>query len=317
MNSTINIFIYYNKGYKYYIREVSDTIYEINDNIIFTDIKLVFKSLLNFILINYNNRNNQNYNLSICNEVYKHIDKIKEYIKIFNKYIIKIYIKDIDIMSNKIIILSMDQINNRIKKEICYKTIEELSDEKLMDEYINTKSMKNEINKLSTILDKNLVDPITKQNIIKEYIPNLVQPGTKGVIRGNKFNKIIKDYLLNLNYLKTNRFELRFEEKCKLHNTSEIPDWYILEKTNERNPKIIIGMNQIDLWSGGQQTNRGTKYIEHNINNNENSKLLCVVCNEIQFKSKNKAYKLFEIGFMNNTICYKNNLENIIISFFG
>jgi len=77
-------------------------------------------------------------------------------------------------------------------------------------------------------------------------------------------------------------------------------------------------MNQLDLWNGGQQLNRGFKYIENNKHNNNNSKLLCVICNEIQFKSKkNKAYKLFEIGYKNNTLCYLNNLENIIISYFN
>ena len=61
--------------------------------------------------------------------------------------------------------------------------------------------------------------------------------------------------------------------------------------------KIIIGMNQLDIWNGGQQLNRGFKYLEYN--NDDNFKLLCVICNEIQFKSKNnKAYKLFEIGFV-------------------
>ena len=76
-------------------------------------------------------------------------------------------------------------------------------------------------------------------------------------------------------------------------------------------------MNQLDLWGGGQQLNRGSKYIENNKHNNENSKLLCVVCNEIQFTStKNKAYKLFETGFTNDTLCYINNLKKIIISFF-
>jgi hypothetical protein len=69
--------------------------------------------------------------------------------------------------------------------------------------------------------------------------------------------------------------------------------------------KIIIGMNQLDLTSGGHQLNRGYKYLIDNKHNKENSKLLCVICNEIQFKSnKNKAYKLFEIGFENNTLCY-------------
>ena len=52
--------------------------------------------------------------------------------------------------------------------------------------------------------------------------------------------------------------------------------------------------------------------------NTENSKLLCVVANEIQIKSvKNKEFKLFELGFKNNTLCYLNNLQNIIELYFG
>ena len=58
--------------------------------------------------------------------------------------------------------------------------------------------------------------------------------------------------------------------------------------------------------------------IINNSNNTEQSKLICVVCNPIQFKStKNKAYKLFKIGFENNTLCYLNNLQNIITSYFN
>lgn len=106
-----------------------------------------------------------------------------------------------------------------------------------------------------------------------------------------------------------------FRKKCKFHLTSEIPDWYILEKSTN---KIIIGMNQLDLWSGGHQINRASKYIENNKHNNQNSKLLCVVCNEIQFKNnKNKVFKIFEIGFNNDTLCYLNNLENIINNYFN
>ena len=76
-------------------------------------------------------------------------------------------------------------------------------------------------------------------------------------------------------------------------------------------------MNQLDLWNGGHQLNRGYKYLIDNKHNNKNSKLLCVICNDIQIKSKNKIYKLFEIGFENNTLCYINNLQNIIYSFFN
>jgi hypothetical protein len=140
----------------------------------------------------------------------------------------------------------------------------------------------------------------------------LIPAGTKGVIRGNKFNKIVKKYIVNLN-LDANRFEICFEKKCDGCSTSEIPDWYIQEKATN---KIIIGMNQLDLWSGGQQSNRGSKYIIDIKYNNKQNKLLCVICNEIQFKRKNKTYELFKIGFENDTLCYLNNLQNIINSHF-
>jgi len=209
--------------------------------------------------------------------------------------------------------LSMEDINARIKQEICYETLEELTDAKLMCEYKDCDSVKNEIKKLSEVLGK-YIDKETKQKIIQEYLLELIPAGTKGVIRGNKFNNIVKEFITKLE-LDADRFDIYFEKKCEGHFTTEIPDWYILEKSTN---KIIIGMNQLDLTSGGHQINRGYKYLIDNKHNNENSRLLCVICNEIQFKSKkNKAYKLFETGFENNTLCYLNNLRNIITLYFN
>ena len=207
----------------------------------------------------------------------------------------------------------MEEINERIQQEICHKTLQDLSDKNLMGEYIECKSVKNKIKLLENVLEKH-IDNEVKEKIIQEYLLELIPAGTKGVIRGNKFNKIIENYIINLN-LNEERFDVKFEKKCNEHFTSEIPDWYIMEKSTN---KIIIGMNQLDLWGGGQQLNRGSKYIENSKYNNENSKLLCLICNEIQFKSeKSKAYKLFEIGFKNNTLCYLNNLKNIINTYFN
>jgi hypothetical protein len=207
---------------------------------------------------------------------------------------------------------NIETINMRIKQEICYETLAELTDTKLMSQYKECNSVKNEIKKLAEILIKYTDEEITEK-IIFEYLVQLIPPGTKGVIRGNKFNNIVKQFITKL-ALDTERFDICFEKKCNTHLTSEKPDWYILEKSTN---KILIGMNQLDLWGGGQQLNRGYKYIENNKHNNINSKLLCVVCNEIQFKSKNKAYKLFKIGFENNTLCYLNNLQTIISSYFN
>lgn len=206
----------------------------------------------------------------------------------------------------------LDDINNRIKKEINYDILDELKDINLLNEYIKCISVKNKIKNFKDILDKYIDDDKIKQLIINDYLLDLIPAGTKGVIRGNKFNKIIKDFILNL-MLDNDKFIIKFECKCDEHYISEIPDWYIKEKSTN---KLLIGMNQLDLWNGGHQINRGFKYLEYN--NNDNFKLLCVICNEIQITTtKNKTYKLFKLGFKNDTLCYINNLHNIILSYFN
>jgi argonaute-like protein implicated in RNA metabolism and viral defense len=61
--------------------------------------------------------------------------------------------------------LSMEDINARIKQEICYETLEELTDVKLMCEYKECNSVEKEINKLGDVLEK-YIDEETKQKII-------------------------------------------------------------------------------------------------------------------------------------------------------
>lgn len=207
---------------------------------------------------------------------------------------------------------NLEYINNRIKQEICYNTLSQLSDDNLINDYIECNSVKNKIKTLGNIVNKYLNADI-KNKLIQEYLPELIPPGTKGVIRGNKFNHIVKEFILSLD-LDNNRFDIQFEKKCDTHFTNEIPDWYIYDRYND---KLLIGMNQLDLWGGGQQLNRGFKYLENIEHNNDKCKLLCVVSNKIEFKSdKNKAFKLFQIGFKNDTLCYMKNLKNLIESYF-
>jgi len=123
--------------------------------------------------------------------------------------------------------LSMEDINARIKQEVCYETLEELTDAKLMCEYKDCNSVKNAIKKLSDVLGK-YIDEETKQKIIQEYLLQLIPAGTKGVIRGNNFNNIVKQFITKF-ALDADRFEICFEKKCEGHFTTEIPDWYILK----------------------------------------------------------------------------------------
>jgi len=208
--------------------------------------------------------------------------------------------------------MNIIDINTRIKSEVCFNTIKILSDKNLLEEYKLCQSLKNKINSLSSILQKYVNDDIC-QKIINQYLPELIPAGTKGVVRGLKFNKIVKNFINSIG-LDQNRFKICFEEKHKDYDTDEIPDWYILDNTTNR---IIIGMNQLDLWNGGQQLNRGAKYLLNNKLNTENSKFLCVVLNDVNIKTKNKIYKIFCCGFSNDTLCYISNLKNIIYKFFN
>lgn len=219
---------------------------------------------------------------------------------------------NIELVNNNTI--NLDYINNRINKEICYDTINKLKDTYLINEYKECKSVKNKIKKLELILEKYNIETKKKELILDDYLLELIPAGTKGVIRGNKFNSIVKNTINNLK-LDDKRFKICFEKQCKSCITTEIPDWFILEKLTG---KVIIGMNQLDLWGGGQQINRGSKYLINNKNNTKKSKLLCVVCNKIQFISnKNKAYKLFEVGYSNDTLCYIKNIKIIINKYFN
>ncbi len=231
-----------------------------------------------------------------------------------NKSIITMTKKDKSEKTLKLLPDEILEINNRIESEVCHETIEKLKDINMMEDYKKCSSVINQIDKLDKILEKHSISFDSRNKIINDYMLELVPPGTKGVLRGNKFNSIVKDKILTMN-LDTSRFEISFEKQCPGYQTTEIPDWYILEKETR---KILIGMNQLDLVGGGQQINRGSKYLIDNKNNTEKSKLLCVICNFIKFTSKkNKAFHLFDIGFRNNTLCYLNSLNRIILNYFS
>jgi hypothetical protein len=210
----------------------------------------------------------------------------------------------------------LQNINQRITSEFCIESSSKLADNVLLNDYKNCKSVKKSIEKLCTILEKH--DSISndiKNDILQEYLLEMIPPGTKGVIRGNKFNKIVQEKIESFG-LSPEIYEIAFEKNCNDIPTSEIPDWYIKDKIQN---KTIIGMNQLDLWGGGHQLNRAAKYILKNpFETFPNVTLICVVCNKIELKSeKNKAFRILEQGFRYNTICYLNNLETIIKTTFS
>lgn len=210
--------------------------------------------------------------------------------------------------------MNCDEINRRIDSEICEETINALSDDTCLEKFKQCDSLKNKICKLNEVLSTNSIFEEQRKKIIDDYTLELISPGLKGVVRGNKFNEIVKNCIESLK-LDLKKFDVAFEKRTPLYETSEIPDWYIVEKSSK---KLMIGMNQLDLWGGGQQLNRASKYILNFSDNSNKLRLVCVVANKIRLSSdKNKAFKIFQTGFQNETLCYLKNLKAIISSFFS
>lgn len=224
---------------------------------------------------------------------------------------------------------NLDIINNRIQIERPEHI--DLSDKSLLTEYKNSKAFINRQDNISNIMyeiihhrlsqyiDNEIVEDLTyiiSMELVDNLVDYIIPTGVKGSIRGNKFNLIVKNFILNIG-LDPNIFDIQFEKCNAMYMTDEKPDWYIFNKITN---KILIGMNQIDLWGGGAQYNRAMKYL--NYQSNGNDKLICVVYNNIKITQRDydhqtKKYKIFDTGFRNNTICYLGGLENIINQYFN
>ena len=214
--------------------------------------------------------------------------------------------------------MSLKSINQRILKEICYDTIYKLKDINLIDNYKETKSLNIKLNNLSKILSQYITDDKIKDSIMNDMICDLTPSTTKSIIKDHQFNYIVNQKIDSFN-LDKKQFRIHYDTHYNSNLIYEKPDWYIIDNYDN---KVLIGMNQLDIWSGGYQKNRGFNYLYKYDTilskcNNTKVKLICVVCNEIKLKSnKNRIYQLFNKGFTNNTLCYLNNLDNIIHDYF-
>jgi len=205
------------------------------------------------------------------------------------------------------------EINEEVQRQYCNETEDAISDEKMLVVYKETDSVKKQTKILKEILKEESIDSEKIDTILSKYILSLIPPGTKGVIRGNKFNKLVEKKLKSFEL--SDDFIVKCEKQHPDFETSEIPDWYIYQISTK---KIMIGMNQLDLWSGGAQSNRGAKYIlDESKHQNPNVKNVSVICkNKVISSVHNKMFKIFQIGFKEKRLCYINGIHKIVKDFF-
>lgn len=209
-------------------------------------------------------------------------------------------------------------LNDEIERTYVSNVEESIRDEKLIDVYRDQQSFKKKMNKIKTTMLSVGIEQYKIDAYMNKAILDLIPPQLKAVIRGNQFNLIVKDFIHSLGLKKG--LVVEFEKQHSDYECSDKPDFYIYDCLSK---KLLIGMNQLDLWNGGQQTNRASKYVTDERfhlghKTNLDVKFVSVICNFTSIKNKReKKFMLFKIGFEMKRLCYLNGLKDIIYNFFS
>lgn len=184
-----------------------------------------------------------------------------------------------------------------------------LRDTALFHDFIKEPSVQKQIDVFVDTLLQAGIDESKMNHALDLYLPNLIPPGTKGVVRGRKLESLVQEAIRSLSL--SEDYEIRFEKDIKNWElTDETPDFYI-----KRGDKILIGMVQVDLWTGGAQSNRAFKYVFHPVT--PTTKMVSVVCAKPPAMNSEKRRKLFQHGYEHKTLCYIRGLKDVVEDFFS
>lgn len=191
-----------------------------------------------------------------------------------------------------------------------YKDLPNLTDDMLIADYYKTKSVKKQLDNIKKVLEEYKISHVNCCKIAKKLL--VIPPGTKSHIRGCKFNDIISiEIKKSIKRLKLN---LDFKLEKKHDSFHEIPDWII---SNDK--KTLVGYNQISLFGGGHQLNRGSKYILddtlHKKLNKKRIKMVCIV-KDIPKSKKGKSYDILLKGIEKKRIYCIGGIQKLIKEYF-
>ncbi|NDE16916.1 hypothetical protein EBZ80_18505 [bacterium] len=223
-------------------------------------------------------------------------------------------------------LMPMAEIRQRIDAQYCEETERRLSDECLADVWGGKEAVRRKRESYRRLHDDHerrvssgfMSKEMSLNRFLDEMVKMNTPPGLKGAVRGSTFNQIVKEAIRDV-MLPEDRFEVQFEARphrgAAAGKMNEIPDWYIRDRETER---TMIGYNQVDLWGGGQQRNRGDKYLLQPCDpDHSTTRVVCVIARRPEAIDENSyVYKIFANGFQQDRLCYIKDLKRIILSFF-
>lgn len=189
-----------------------------------------------------------------------------------------------------------------------------ISDTALFPRYLQTESVKKEIETYTQTLLQVGVDKDRIKNALTLYLPHLIPSGTKGYVRGKRLEELaqhaIEEFKLDDSYTVLFEKDLqKLKRKKKWTLTHECPDFCI-----KKDGKMLIGMVQVDLWTGGAQKNRAPKYVYHK--QTPNVKIVSVICAKPPSLHDSDTADLLHYGMVNKTLCYIKGLRDVMDDFF-
>jgi hypothetical protein len=206
--------------------------------------------------------------------------------------------------------INIKHLNAEILQQYDRYTEDKFKDIQLMSSYITSPSMKNGVLKKLDEVQKELkLDERQTRMFMKKMLPLVIPPGVKANIRGQVFNKYIKNILCN--FAKGKKVTVEFEKKVS--DMSEIADWVM----HLEGGRTIIGYNQLDIWNGGAQINRGGKYVLdeglHRRLKKKNTFIVCIVARKLILKgSESKLARIINVGLRHNILMWPKGLKTYI-----
>lgn len=209
--------------------------------------------------------------------------------------------------------MSLASINIEIQAQYDHHTEAKLKDIFLNNRYANMPATKAIRVKVDDLVKKLEIDKRGERLMLKTLMPLLTPPSVKASVRGLAFNEYINGVITRFMNTRGSKMGYRasFEEThCDVH---EKPDWIL------RTPcgKTIIGYNQLDLWNGGAQLNRASKYIMdeglHARLRKKSIFILCVVARKLVLTSrKNKVNTMICKGLRTQRLMWPKGLRTYL-----
>lgn len=209
-------------------------------------------------------------------------------------------------------LVDLATLNNSIKKQYDKYFASLLTDVSLQRMYMKTSCFKKTKSEIHSILERHLCKDACSAKILERIVYTInmrfMSPSMKSSVRGSKVNTYIEKKLTKL-FSSCKNGTVVFEAKHeKLH---ERADWIIT-----KGAKTYIGFNQIDLWNGGAQLNRASKYILddtlHKRLAKDNIYIICLVVRKITLKNKNKIYNIIHHGLQKKRLFWLKGFEEYL-----